>query len=124
MKLKHILNRIDQRRSELPDEVGALSDRALSKSAGLTGDAIRNMRRLVEKDADAVGGANAMTISALAAVLETTESWIIHGTEATPDSVSMKMAQLSKQDPAAFALVVGLLDILLKQQDENLTSDQ
>lgn len=123
MKLADILHRIDIRAKELSTKLGATTDRALSLKAGLSGDAIRNLRRKVEGDPDAIGGANAKTVSSLARILETTESWLIHGTEATPDSIALKMDRLSELDPAAYEQVVGLLNILLEKQDVHQQDD-
>ncbi|MGH1579056.1 hypothetical protein [Planktotalea sp.] len=123
MKIRNIIHRIDSRRAELPEQLASLTDRALSLKAGLSSDAIRNLRRRAEKNPDAAGGANANTISSLARVLETTESWLIHGTEATPDSTAMKMDRLLELDPAAHDQVLGLLEILLEKQEKNPRSD-
>jgi SOS-response transcriptional repressor LexA len=70
--LKDVLNRIETRLKEL-----GLSASAASRQAGLSEDAIRNMRRAVEKD-DRQGVSTA-TIMALAPILQTTASWLLEG---------------------------------------------
>jgi SOS-response transcriptional repressor LexA len=75
--LKDVLRRIEQRLTEL-----GLSASAASRSAGLSEDAIRNMRRAVEKDDRQ--GVSTSTIFALAPVLQTTASWLLEGTSPEP----------------------------------------
>lgn len=70
--LKDVLARIESRLAALK-----LSATAASKMAGLSEDAIRNMRRAVEKDERQ--GVSTSTIMALAPVLETTASWLLEG---------------------------------------------
>lgn len=70
--LKDVLDRIDRRLKEV-----GLSATAASKKAGLGEDAIRNLRRAVEKD-DRVG-ISTKTLTALAPVLGTTASWLLEG---------------------------------------------
>lgn len=73
--LRDVLSRIEMRLSALD-----LSATAASRKAGLSEDAIRNLRRAVEKD-DRQGISTA-TLTALAPVLETTASWLLEGREA------------------------------------------
>jgi SOS-response transcriptional repressor LexA len=70
--LRDVLNRIEQRLKDL-----GLSATAASKKAGLSEDAIRNMRRAVEKDERQ--GVSTSTIAALAPVLQTTAAWLVEG---------------------------------------------
>lgn len=70
--LNEVLGRIEKRLKQV-----GLSATAASKQAGLSEDAIRNMRRAVEKDARQ--GVSTSTIMALAPVLQTTASWLIEG---------------------------------------------
>lgn len=68
--LRDVLDRIEARLVALK-----LSATAASRAAGLSEDAIRNMRRAVEKDDRQ--GVSTSTIMALAPVLETTASWLL-----------------------------------------------
>lgn len=70
--VKDVLDRIERRLKEL-----GISAATASKQAGLSSDAIRNMRRAVEND-DRKGVSTA-TILALAPILQTTASWLIEG---------------------------------------------
>lgn len=70
--LKDVLDRVERRL-----EATGVSATAASKAAGLSEDAIRNMRRAVEKDARQ--GVSTATIFALAPVLGTTPSWLLEG---------------------------------------------
>lgn len=70
--LKDILARIEKRLKDV-----GLSATAASKQAGLSEDAIRNMRRAIEKDERQ--GVSTATIIALAPILQTTTSWLIDG---------------------------------------------
>lgn len=70
--LSEVLDRIEQRL-----KAKRISATAASKLAGLSEDAIRNMRRAVEKDARQ--GISTSTIMALAPVLDTTASWLLEG---------------------------------------------
>lgn len=70
--LKDVLARIEQRLKAL-----GISASAASRQAGLSEDAIRNMRRAVEKDERQ--GVSTATIIALAPVLQTSASWLIEG---------------------------------------------
>lgn len=71
--MKDVLERIEQRLEAL----GISATRA-SRDAGLSDDAIRNMRRALE--ADDRKGVSTATLFALAPVLKTTASWLIDGT--------------------------------------------
>lgn len=62
-----------------------LSASFASKQAGLSEDAIRNLRRAVEKDERQ--GVSTATILALAPVLKTTASWLLEGGEDDPPMV-------------------------------------
>lgn len=77
--LKDVLARIEQRLAEKK-----LSASAASRLAGLSEDAIRNMRRAIEKDERQ--GVSTATILALAPVLGTTAGWLLDGagTDETP----------------------------------------
>lgn len=68
--MKQILDRIERRL-----EAVGLSSNAASLKAGLSGDAIRNIRRAVERGERQ--GVSTHTIQALAPVLETTPSWLL-----------------------------------------------
>lgn len=70
--LKDVLARIEERLKAV-----GLSATAASRMAGLSEDAIRNMRRAVEKDDRQ--GVSTSTIMALAPVLQTTASYLIEG---------------------------------------------
>lgn len=71
--LKDILARIDQRL-----EFTGLSESGAAKNAGLSADAIRNIRRAVNKGEDR-RGVSTNTIAALAPVLKTTTAWLLEG---------------------------------------------
>lgn len=73
--LRDVLSRIEDRLTERN-----LSATAASKLAGLSEDAIRNMRRAVEKDERQ--GVSTATLMALAPVLGTTAGWLIEGGDA------------------------------------------
>lgn len=79
MELKQILSRVDQRLDALN-----LSSTAASLKAGLSRDAIRNMRRSVDNKASA--GVSTKTIAALAPVLETTVEWLLVGAPKSPET--------------------------------------
>lgn len=70
--LKDILARIEERLAATKQ-----SATFASKAAGLSEDAIRNLRRAVEKDERQ--GVSTSTISALAPVLKTSASWLLEG---------------------------------------------
>lgn len=70
--LKDVLYRIETRLKAV-----GLSATAASKKAGLSEDAIRNMRRAVERDERQ--GVSTATILAIAPVLETSASWLLEG---------------------------------------------
>lgn len=72
MGLKDIVDRIDSRLAAL-----GISATAASSRAGITRDAIRNMRRAVQSDR--TSGVSTNTLEALAPVLETTASWLLDG---------------------------------------------
>lgn len=72
MELKAILARVDARL-----EAVGLSESKASKDAGKP-DAIRNMRRAVEKD-EGRQGVSTATLNALAPVLQTTAVWLLAG---------------------------------------------
>ena len=78
--LSDVLNRIEQRLTDL-----GLSASKASRAAGLSEDAIRNMRRAVEKDERQ--GVSTATIMPLARALQTTASWLLEGTG--PDGIAM-----------------------------------
>lgn len=70
--LEDVVNRIEERLRA----VGISATRA-SKQAGLSEDAIRNMKRALENNERK--GVSTRTISALAPVLQTTTSWLLDG---------------------------------------------
>jgi SOS-response transcriptional repressor LexA len=70
--LRDVLERIEQRLAAV-----GLSATAASRVAGLSEDAIRNMRRAAKEDARQ--GVSTRTISALAPVLQTTAGWLMEG---------------------------------------------
>ncbi len=80
-----ILERIEQRLSAT-----GLSAFAASQRAGLSGDAIRNLRRAARKDpGGGRGGISVDTLNALAPVLGTTVAWLLSGEgEAEAEGVS------------------------------------
>ncbi|HWJ88535.1 MAG TPA: S24 family peptidase [Pelagibacterium sp.] len=87
--LKDVLDRIESRLEAL-----GLSATAASRHAGLSLDAIRNMRRKVQAG-DIHAGVSSRTIDALAPVLGTTASWLLTGDEpnsenASPDLVATR----------------------------------
>lgn len=71
--LEKVLERIQQRL-----EIVGLSESAAAKRAGLSADAIRNMRREVERG-NTERGASIRTLSKLAPVLETTAEYLLSG---------------------------------------------
>src|SRR5690606_22237218 len=71
--LKDVLDRIEARLEALD-----MSATAASREAGLTLDAIRNMRRKVQAG-DINAGVKSRTIDALAPVLQTSASWLLTG---------------------------------------------
>jgi phage repressor protein C with HTH and peptisase S24 domain len=71
MNLQAIYDRITERREAL-----GLSESAASKRAGLSADAIRNIRRALEGGKED-GGVSTRTLNALAPVLETTAEWLM-----------------------------------------------
>ncbi len=70
--LKEVVGRIEERLAAL-----GLTAAGASKKAGLSSDAIRNLKRAVKEGKDA--GASTMTINKLAPILETTTGWLITG---------------------------------------------
>lgn len=70
--VKDVLDRIERRLKAL-----GISAAKASSDAGLSADAIRNMRRAVENDERK--GVSTATILALAPVLQTTASWLLEG---------------------------------------------
>lgn len=78
--LKDVLDRIESRLQAL-----GLSATAASRSAGLSLDAIRNMRRKVQAG-DIHAGVSSRTIDALAPVLGTTASWLLTGAGPSPEN--------------------------------------
>jgi len=74
MGLQAILNRIEERLAAV-----GMTAAAASRAAGLSEDAIRNLRRAVEKGGREHGGISTRTISALAIPLKTTEVWLMGG---------------------------------------------
>lgn len=73
--LDQVLARINQRL-----EAVGLSESGAAKRAGLSADAIRNMRRAVE-GGRTEGGASTRTLAKLAPVLETSVEWLMTGHE-------------------------------------------
>lgn len=71
MNTSAILARINERLSAM-----GLTAAAASRQAGLTVDAIRNLKRGVK---DGKGGSTIRTISALAPILGTSTSWLLDG---------------------------------------------
>ena len=71
--LKDVLDRIEARLKAL-----GMSATAASREAGLSLDAIRNMRRKVQAG-DINAGVSSRTIDALAPVLQTSASWLLTG---------------------------------------------
>jgi SOS-response transcriptional repressor LexA len=71
--LQDVLERVERRL-----EAVGLKAAEASKKAGLSPDAIRNMRRAVESP-DQRKGVSTRTITALAPVLQTTTSWLLEG---------------------------------------------
>ena len=71
--LQSVLMRVEERL-----EAVGLSASAASKKAGLSEDAIRNLRRAVEKG-DTRQGISTRTVQALAPVLETTAAYLLNG---------------------------------------------
>lgn len=73
--LEDVVNRIEERLKAL-----GISATKASKQAGLSEDAIRNMKRALESNDRK--GVSTRTISALAPVLQTTTSWLLDGIDA------------------------------------------
>lgn len=71
--LEKILARINERL-----EIVGLSESAAARRAGLSADAIRNIRRKVESG-DVAGGVSSRTLDKLAPVLETTVDYLVSG---------------------------------------------
>lgn len=71
--MRDVLDRIERRRKQL-----GLSEQALSVKAGLSKDGIRNWRRRLN-NGDESAGANATSISKVAAALDVSEIWLMHG---------------------------------------------
>lgn len=71
--LRDVLERVESRLKAL-----GLSANGASKAAGLSGDAIRNLRRAAGDDGRA--GVSTRTITALAPVLKTSVEWLLNGT--------------------------------------------
>lgn len=90
MDLPSILHRI-----ETQLELVGLSAATASRAAGLSSDAIRNLRRAVREGKDV--GLSAKTLTSLAPILRTTETYLMTGVEpggAIPASVATTPAQL------------------------------
>lgn len=79
--IEDILNRIKSRLDAL-----GLSESEASERAGLSRDAIRNMRRAVGSNRRE--GVSTRTLTALAPVLETTASWLLEGSFQDPYTTS------------------------------------
>jgi len=71
MNLQAIYDRITERR-----EAVGLSESAAAKRAGLSADAIRNIRRALKEGKEGAG-ISTRTLAALAPVLETTAEWLM-----------------------------------------------
>jgi SOS-response transcriptional repressor LexA len=87
MMLKNVLDRIEERLG-----VVGLTAAAASRKAGLSVDAIRNIRRKVENGEDNAS-VNASTLAALAPILKTTVAYLAEG--AGPSSSEGDEVQLS-----------------------------
>lgn len=72
--LKDVLDRIEQRLADLD-----ISATAASKAAGLSADAIRNMRRAVNGEGPPRHGVSSATLNALAPVLQVSSKWLLDG---------------------------------------------
>lgn len=72
--LREILARIERRL-----EATGISAAAASVKAGLSDNAIRNMRRAVDEDRENRAGVSTATLQALAPVLGTTAAWLMAG---------------------------------------------
>lgn len=73
MRVEAVLRRIERRLAKL-----GLTEYSAAVKAGLSKDAIRNMRRTIEgKDRSRRGDVAAKTVEALAPVLETTPEWLM-----------------------------------------------
>lgn len=72
MDMKEILKRIDQRRKAM-----GLNDKALSLSADMSEDGVRNWRRRLKNGENF--GVNASSLQKVARALGVTEAWLVHG---------------------------------------------
>lgn len=103
--LQAVLARVEERLEAL-----GLSATAASKKAGLSEDAIRNLRRAVEKG-DTRQGISTRTVQALAPVLETTAAYLLNGPVAEVFGATTRV-------PLAGRIVAGGVIDVSTEQDE------
>lgn len=82
MDMEAVLNRIAERRKELN-----LSEAALGRNSGLSGDAVRNWRRAVADGKQP--GANVNSLNAIARTLDVSYSWLTTGEESNEEAQGM-----------------------------------
>ncbi len=99
--LSDVLARIQKRLSHV-----GISESAAAKKAGLSLDAIRNIRRAVEAGKDKAG-VSSRTINALAPVLDTTPSWLLEGIG--PEEAAASPAPVYSQAPLVSWVSAGAL---------------
>lgn len=78
-------------------EATSLSATAASKQAGLSADAIRNIKRAIETKSHK--GVSATTLSALAPTLGTTVSWLLDGSESQQPSSAIPLPDATELRP-------------------------
>jgi len=108
--MKEILNRIDRRLKAL-----GLKESAAAVKAGLSKDAIRNIRRAV-KIGDESKGVSTNTLFPLAPVLETTVSWLVEGTGPEivpirdPDEIRKTIEKIDGLKPGNVTVLLGMIE--------------
>lgn len=90
MQMKEVLERIDAIKERL-----GTTDRHLSLSAGLSGDALRNWRRRLKNGEDA--GANHRSLEAVAQALGVSTRWLVEGEEEGLSETRRPLAALAAQ---------------------------
>jgi transcriptional regulator with XRE-family HTH domain len=83
MDMNSILARIKERREAI-----GLSETALGKEAGLSGDAVRNWRRALSEGKSP--GANIKSLNAIATTLGVSYSWLVEGKDTPDEEMGMR----------------------------------
>lgn len=108
--MKEILNRIDRRLEAL-----GLNESSAPVKAGLSKDAIRNIRRAV-KIGDESKGVSTNTLFALAPILETTVSWLVEGTGPEivpirdPDEIRKTIEKIDGLKPGNVTTLLSMIE--------------